>query len=153
MKINLALINSHAGGITYCIRWQVIIVKTLLVLICHTLSLFWNFDLEWPPRSEPKSFYIWLHFFLLKSGESLNPYVKNWKSTFENNFFFKARKYFSRLFCQFKISKWIFGWERKICSRFSDRIFHKIDLTTYGLHRDHSPAWDILRRIMFLVSS
>ena len=36
------------------------------------------------------------------------------------------------------------GKKRKIYSRFSDSVFYKIDSTTYGLHRDHPPAWVLL---------
>ena len=34
----------------------------------------------------------------------------------------------------------------KICSRFSDKVFHKIDFTANGLHKDHPLAWELIRK-------
>ena len=33
-------------------------------------------------------------------------------------------------------------WIIHICSWFIDTVPHKIDFAAYGLHRDHSPAWE-----------
>ena len=33
--------------------------------------------------------------------------------------------------------------KKNICSRFSDTVFHKIDIMGFGLNRDHPPAWEL----------
>ena len=33
--------------------------------------------------------------------------------------------------------------KKNICSRFSDTVFHKIDIMGFGLNRDNPPAWEL----------
>ena len=45
--------------------------------------------------------------------------------------------------------KWtiyMFQSNTKICSRFSDKVFHKIDFTANGLQKDHPLAWELIRK-------
>ena len=38
--------------------------------------------------------------------------------------------------------KFEFDFQEQIFLGFSDTVWHKIDLTTYGLHRDHPQSWE-----------
>lgn len=38
-------------------------------------------------------------------------------------------------------------------SRFSDTVFHEIDFTDYGLHRDYPPAWKLTFRFSLMLKA
>ena len=59
-------------------------------------------------------------------------------------FFFRGKKLFFKIFDFNKRCKnEIVNNEQKIYSRFSFPDPQKIDFTTHGLQRDHSPAWEL----------
>ena len=69
-------------------------------------------------------------------------WLKKWKSTFENNLFFKQEICFSKILIWIKRS--VMKLRKKVkknCSMFSD-FSHKVDFTAYCVHGDH-PAWEL----------
>ena len=86
-----------------------------------------------------KIFYL-IRLLSVESGEC----VKNLRSAFAIRFF---RQGFSFILISIQGVKMKFQIIMRNCCRFSYKVFRKIYLKAFGLHRDNPPAWELIEII------
>ena len=102
-------------------------------------TAWWLFDLDWPWICLMKIFYL-IRLLSVESGEC----VKNLRSAFAIRFF---RQGFSFILISIQGVKMKFQIIMRNCCRFSYKVFRKIYLKAFGLHRDNPPAWELIEII------